>query len=198
MTQIGNYSTYIPKSNINAANRKKNWVKPILMLLFDTSFWKTIWELIFIWYVKRYRKYYTHIEYLPLDNFSEIMKGKFKYLYHKPKNRRAPRIYFAMLFQEMNYQFHTLDNSNLRDKADLADYHSKYTRTRNKRWLNEYNTLKKKIKDREHTVFNLDAFTDYIEQTFNFAPGTINPKTISTAKAFNNHQRAVEYNKNRK
>lgn len=162
-----------------------------LKLLFLESFWKTIFELIFIWYVKKYRKYYIHIDYLPLFNFAEIMKGKFHYLYHKPKNRRVPRIYFAKIFQEMNYQFNYLDNTHLRDKAELADYYNEYIMTGNKRWLNEYNTLKKKIDDKKKTYFNLDSFTDYIEHAFNHAPGSINTKTISTAKAFNNYQKAI-------
>ena len=167
-------------------------------LLFDSSFWKTIRELIFIWYVKKFRKFYTHIDYLPLFNFAEIMKGKFEYMYHKPENKRAPKIYFANLFAEMNFQFRNLDNSHLRDKADLADYYSKYVRTNNKRWLNEYNTLKKKINEKVKGKFNLDAFTDYIEHTFNFAPGSIDTKKISTSKAFSNYQKAIAHNKKKK
>lgn len=167
-------------------------IKALAILIFNTIFLKTIIELIFIWYVKKFRKYYTHIDYLPLFNFAEILKGKFEYLYHKPKNKRAPRIYFAQIFNEMNFQFHHIDNSYLRNKADLADYYSKYIRTANKRWLNEYNTLKKKIDDTKRVPFNLDRFTDYIEQTFNFAPGSINVKKISTSKVFDNYQRAIK------
>ncbi len=170
-------------------------IKALAILIFNTIFWKTVWELIFIWYIKKFRKFYIHIDYLPLFNFAEILKGKFEYLYHKPKNKRAPRIYFARIFQEMNFQFRTLDNSHLRDKADLADYYSKYIRTANKRWLNEYNTLRKKIETAKHSTFNLDEFTDYIEHTFNFAPGSIDAKKISTAKAFNNYQKAIKQRK---
>ena len=165
-----------------------------IKLMFDKIFWKTVKELIYIWYIKKFVKYYIHIDYLPLFNFAEIMKGKFEYLF-VGKKRRPPKIFFANIFAEMNFQFKELDNTHLRNKADLADYYSKYIRTANKRWLNEYNTLKKKIDNVEHTTFNLDEFTDYIEQTFNFAPGSIDVKKISTAKAFNNYQKAIKHRK---
>ena len=167
----------------------------MIKLIFTKIFWKTIFELIYIWYVKRFVKYYTHIDYLPLFNFAEMMKGKFEYLYVGRKNRRIPKIYFLGIFEEMNFQFKVLDNSHLRDIADLADYQSKYVRTGLSRWLNEYNTLKKKISEVKRSTFNLDDFTDYIEHTYKFAPGSIDPKKISTSKAFNNYQKAIEHNK---
>ncbi len=169
-------------------------MRKYLYIFFDIAFWKTIKELIFIWYIKKFRKFYTHIDYLPLFNFAEIMKGNFEYLYHNPKYR-VPKIYFANIFQEMNYQFKKIDNTFLRQKADLADYYSKYVRTNNKRWLNEYNTLKKKIEKKDKKPFDLNDFTDYIERTYKLTPGAIDVHKISTSKAFDSYQKAIKHNK---
>ena len=173
-----------------------------IKLLFTKIFWKTIIELCFTYYVFKFRKYYTHIDYLPLFNFAEIMKGKFNYLYVGNKNKRYPKIAFAKIFEAMNFQFKTLDNKGLRQRADLADFESKYLTADNQkdrnRWLNEYNTLKKKIKKKKRKPFDLNAFTDYIEHTFKFAPGSIDAHKISTSKAFMNYQKAIEHNKNSK
>lgn len=194
MSSIGNYSTYLAINKESGVGLKKNAILAVLQLLLNSSFWKMLKELLLVWYIKKYRKVYTHVDYLPLFNFSEIMKGKFEHLYHTEKGR-VPRIYFNNIFKQMNYQFHVLDNTILRQKADLADYQSKFARTGNKRWLNEYMTLYAQLQEVTSNEFNLDAFTDYIEQTFSFVPGSINPKQISTAKAFNNYQKAIEVNK---
>lgn len=168
-------------------------------LLWTDIFWKTMFELCFTYYVLKYRRYYTHIDYLPLFNFSEIMKGKFEYLYEGKKNKRVPKVAFAKIFEEMNYQFKTLDNSHLRDLADLADYEYKIVEANDKRtksrWQNEWYVLQKKIENKKRNKFDLSEFTDYIEQTFNFAPGSIDVHKISTAKAFNNYQKAIEINR---
>ena len=167
-------------------------------LIFTKIFWKTILELLFTFYVLKFRKHYTHIDYLPLFNFAEIMKGKFEYLYITRKYKRVPKVVFARIFQEMNFQFKELDNKHLRQLADLADYKSKYVRTGDKRWLNEYNTLNSKIKKKKNKAFNLDEFTEYIERTYNLAPGAIDVKKISTAKAFQSYQKAIKHNKSKK
>jgi len=166
-----------------------------IKLIFDKIFWKTIFELIYIWYIKKFVKYYTHISYLPLFNFSEIMKGDFEYLFVGRKTRRVPKILFINVFREMNFQFTVRDNEYIRKKAELAVNESKYIRTGDARWLREYNVLNKEISDIKNAPFNLDTFTDYIEQTFNFAPGSIDTKKISTEKAFNNFQKAINHNK---
>ena len=168
-----------------------------IKLIFTKIFWKTIFEIIFTFYVLKFRKYYTHIDYLPLFNFAEIMKGKFKYLYVSRKYKRVPKVVFSQIFIEMNFQFNKLDNTHLRQMADLADFHSKYIRTADKRWLNEFNTLKKKVEKKERKEFSLDSFTDYIERTYNLVPGSINTKEISTAKAFMSYQKAINHNKNK-
>ncbi len=168
-----------------------------IRLLCLKSSWQTVMELIYIWYIKKYIKYYTHIDYLPLFNFAEIMKGKLEYLF-AGKKRRVPRIYFAKVFEKMNYQFKHLDNSNARDKADLAEYEFLYVSATNKIDYyfnkNEFNTLKAKIKKKKSSPFDLDNFTDYIERTYNLAPGAIDAKKISTAKAFGNYQKAIKQN----
>jgi len=169
-----------------------------IKLIFTKIFWKNIFELCFTYYVLKHRKYYTHIDYLPLFNFAEIMKGKLEYLYVNQKYKRVPKGAFARIFQEMNFQFKSLDNKHLRQLADLADYESKYVRTHNKRWLNEYNTLKAEIKKEKRKEFNLDDFTDYIERTYNLAPGAIDVHKITTAKAFSSYQNAIKHNKAKK
>lgn len=169
-----------------------------IKLLFTKIFWKTFFELCFTFYVLKFRKYYTHIDYLPLFNFAEIMKGNFNYLYVKNVNKKYPKIAFVRIFQEMNFQFKHLDNKHLRQLADLADFESKYVRTKNKRWLNEYNTLKKKIEKKKSKPFDLNNFTDYIERTYNLVPGSIDVHKISTSKAFQSYQKAIKHNKNNK
>jgi hypothetical protein len=155
--------------------------------------YKIIKELLLIYYIKKFRKYYTDISELPLYNFSKILKGEYQYLYHKPKGRYS-RIYFAKIFQEMNFQFKKLDNTRLRLIADAADFKSKYARTKDKRWLNEYETLIAKIEKLKQADFNLDEFTDYIERTFNIPPASIDTKKISTQKAFMNFEKAKAIN----
>ena len=164
-----------------------------LKLLFNKIFWKTIFELIYVWYIKKYVKYYTHIDYLPIENFAEILKGKFEYLF-VGKKRRVPRIYFIRIFEEMNFQFKKLDNTHLRQLADLADYESKYVRTNNKRWLNEYNTLAAKIKSKKSEPFDLNNFTQYIEMSLKQPVGSFDIK-MSTSRAFLAYQTAIETNK---
>lgn len=175
--------------------------KIFIKLLFLKSFWQTAYELIYIWYIKKYVKYYTHIDYLPLFNFAEIMKGKFEYLF-VGKKRRVPRIFFAKIFEKMNYQFKVLDNSNARDLADLAEYEYLYVSASNKKDYyfnkNEYNTLAAAIKKKKSTPFDLNDFTDYIERTYNLAPGAIDAHEISTAKAFGNYQKAIVKNRDSK
>ncbi len=172
--------------------------KAFIKLIFTKIFWKTALELSISMYILKFRNYYTHIDYLPLFNFAEIMKGNFKYLYVNRKYKRVPNVAFANIFQEMNFQFKSLDNKHLRQLADLADYESKYIRTGNKRWLNEFNSLDKKIKKKKRKPFNLDEFTDYIERTYNLVPGSIDTHKISTAKAFTSYQKAIKYNKAKK
>ncbi len=173
-----------------------------IILLFTKRFWRTHFELIYTFYVLKYREYYTHIDYLPLFNFAEIMKQKFEYLYKGKKNKWYPKVVFAKIFENMNYQFKVLDNSHLRDDADLADYEYKIVEAKDKRsksrWQNEFYVLQKKIENKKRNKFDLSDFTDYIEQAFNFAPGSINPHTIMTSKAFNNYQKAIELNRKRK
>jgi len=168
-------------------------MKEIFKLLFDVNFWKTIKELIFIWYVKKFRKYYTHINELPLYNFAKIINGDFSYLYEK-RHKRVPKVFFQNIFRNMSYQFKQLDNTYLRMQADAADYYAKYIRTGNIRWKNEYNTILNKLNKFQKSNFDLDEFLDYIERTFNHAPGSIDPKKISTSRAFSNFQKAKEFN----
>jgi len=192
----------IKKSRSKRVN-KHIWItKPIvtvafIKVIFTKIFWKTIFELCFTYYVLKFRKYYTHIDYLPLFNFAEIMKGKLNYLYIGKIYKRVPKVVFAKVFQEMNFQFKKLDNKHLRQLADLADFESKYVRTGNKRWLNEYNTLKNKIEKKKRREFDLNSFTDYIERTYNLVPGAIDVHKISTAKAFMSYQKAIKHNKNK-
>ena len=196
MSRIGNYTNYMKQVKKTSLKQRINAFLAIVRLLFLADAWKTLWELIFIWYIKKYRPHYTHIEYLPLFHFAEIAKGKLKYLYHKPKNRKVPRVYFANILENMHYQFTILDNEHLRKKADLADYKSRYVRAKSKveksKWLNKYNTLNKELQDvvEKKTFFNLDEFTDYIEQALNITPGSIDVHKISTAKAFMNYQQS--------
>ena len=168
-------------------------MKSFFKLIFNKSFYKTIIELIYIWYIKKYVKHYTHIDYLPIENFAEIMKGNFEYLFIG-KKRRVPKVYFSNLFQEMSFQFKKLDNTHLRQLADLADYHSKFVRTKKSRWLNEFNTLQAKIQSKESTPFDLNEFTQYIEISLKQPVGSFDIK-MSTSRAFLAYQTAIDTNK---
>ena len=143
------------------------------------------------------KKYYTHIEDLPVYNFFKIKSGKYEYLwkYEKDRDKPYPKGLFLSILQEMYFQFPKLDNTYLRNLADLADYESKWIRTKNFRWKNEMNTLKKKIEDTKSTELNLDDFTDYIEHTFKNPVGSLDVYKVSTSKAFNNYYKAIEKNK---
>jgi hypothetical protein len=139
-------------------------------------------------------QYYTTLE-IPLFNFFECWKGNLNYLYKTNVDKPYPKMLFSYTFQEMYYQFKYLDNSYLRKLALLADYKSKHVRTENARWLNSYNTLKKELENIKKTDHDLDEFTDYIEHTFKYPPGSIDVHKISTSKAFSNFKKAVDYNK---
>ena len=152
---------------------------------------KLIFELCFTYYVLKFRTYYTNISELPLYNFAKIVNGELNYLYIRKYKRKAP-LAFSGIVQRMVYQFKKLDNKHLRKKADLADFRYKYVVTGNKRWLNEYNTLLAKINKKQYSPFDLDEFTNIIEQTFKHAPGSINAKEISTSKAFSMYYKALK------
>lgn len=145
----------------------------------------------------KYGKYYTNIEELPVYNFFKLMKGHFEYLWinEKDYSRKYPKGFFLSILQEMYFQFPNLDNSNLRDKATLEDYRSKFIRTNDYRWKNEYNTLAKKLETEVVEQLNLDDFTDTIEHAFNNPIGSIDTKKVSTLKAFNNYYRAIKKHK---
>lgn len=143
------------------------------------------------------KRYYTHIDNLPVYNFAQIMKGKYQFLwidekYHKKK---YPECLFKQVFQEMYFQFKYLDNLELRDKAAIAEYNYKFATTNNYRWRNESTTLQAKLKTEVKGEFDLNDFTDYIEHTFKNPVGSIDVRKISTSKAFNNYHRAIELNK---
>ncbi len=169
-------------------------LKAFFLIITDIAFYKTIKELIFIWYIKKFRKIYTDINEFPLYNFSKCLKGEFEYLYIK-KYKKYSKIYFQKKFQDLIFKLKYLDNEYLRMQADAIDYYSKFIRTGNKRWKNEFNTIKNKIEKYEKQEFNLTDFIYYIEKTFNHAPGSIDPRKISTAYAFKIFNEAKEINR---
>lgn len=146
------------------------------------------------------KKYYTHIDDMPVYNFAKIMKGEYNYLWISENNRRNkyPKTLFQAVFGEMYFQFKYLDNTNLRNKATIAEYKYKFAATNNFRWKNQANTLIAKLEKEVVSDFDLNNFTDYIEQTFKQPIGSIDVNKISTSKAFNNYHRAIEINKKRK
>lgn len=147
----------------------------------------------------KYGRFYTHISELPVYNFFKIKEGHFEYFYKDEKDykRKYSKYYFMAILKEMWFQFPNLNNQSLREKTTLTDYESKYLRTGNARWLNEYNTLKAKIEreEKEQKDLILDDFTDYIEHTFKYPIGSIDTKKVSTLKAFNNYYKAIKQNK---
>jgi len=149
-------------------------------------------DLFFTFYVLKFRKYYTNIEELPIYNFGKIVNGELNYLYKKRHNRKAPYA-FNGIAQRLAFQFKRLDNTHLRQLADLADYRYKYIVSANKRWLNEYRTLLAKVNKKKGKKFDLDEFTNIIEQTFNYPPGSIKVKEVSTSKAFSMYYKALDY-----
>jgi len=158
---------------------------------------KILFELFFTWFVKKYVKHYTHIEELPLWNFYRITQGNLAYLY-KNMHKRIPKVYFNEVFQNMHYQFKQLDNEYLRAVAMVSVYecHIVTAKTEQEKnaWKNKHAILKNKLHNWPKNIFDLDKFTDYIEQTFKLTPGSIDVKKISTSKAFSNYQKAIEMN----
>jgi len=169
-------------------------IKAFLLIITDIAFYKTIKELIFIWHIKKFRKIYTDINEFPLYNFSKCLKGEFEYLYKK-KHKKYSKIYFQKKFQDLVFQLKYVDNEYIRMQADAVDYYAKWIRTGNKRWKNEFNTIKKQIEKYDKGKFDLTDFVYYIERTFKHAPGSIDPKKISTAYAFKLFNEAKEINK---
>ena len=144
--------------------------------------------------------YYTNIDELPVYNFFKLINGELKYLWIKESDykKKYPEGLFLSVLQEMYYQFPYLDNSNLRDKALLEDYKSKWLRTKDFRWKNEYKSLEKKLTEEIKQELKLDDFTDYIEHTFKSPIGSIDTKKVSTLKAFSNYYKAIKKNKKEK
>jgi len=143
------------------------------------------------------KNYYTHIDDLPVYNFFKIAKGEYHYLFKNESDYNKPfsEDLFKYTFSEMYFQFKKLDNSFLRDKAYLAVYWSKWVVEKNYRWKNEYNTLNAKLTKNIQKELDINDFTDYIEMTFKQPVGSIDVHKVSTSKAFNNFNRAQEYNK---
>jgi len=145
------------------------------------------------------KKYFDHIDDLPVYNFAKLMKSELRYLWKNEKymDKKYPRGLFLIVFQEMHYQFKYLNNKYLRNKAALAEYKSKFCRTKNYRWKNEMNTLQAKM-DKEaknSKEFDLNDFVDYIEQTLSTPLGSINVREMSTSRAFNLYNKAINKNK---
>ena len=155
---------------------------------------RTLIILLYSLFIKKLNNYYSHINYLPLFNYSEILKGNYLYLFKRRTFLPIPKVLFEKVFYLMNFQFKYLDNSYLRNIATLTEYKSKYAITKNKRWLNEANTLENKLKKQKISKFDIDEFTDYIERTYNLAPASIDTKKITVSKAFSNFQNAKELN----
>jgi len=146
------------------------------------------------------KKYYTHIDDLPVYNFANIMKGEYEYLWmdYRERHKKYPKGLFQAIFSEMYFQFKYLDNTDLRNRAAIAEYKYKFAATNNFRWKNQANTLIAKLEKEITTDFDLNDFTDYIEQTFSNPVGSIDVHRISTSKAFNNYHKAIKINKKRK
>jgi len=146
------------------------------------------------------KNYYTNIDELPIYNFFKVSKGNYEYLYKDSKDYDKPyqKELFQYIFTNMYFQFRKLDNTYLRNKAQLEIYWSKWIIEKNYRWKNEFNTLKNKIETEVKSELNIDDFTDYIERTFNQPVGSIDVHKVSTSKAFNNYNRAKEHNKKSK
>ena len=150
---------------------------------------KTIKLILFTYYVLKFRDVYIHIDELPVKNYFKIRKGFLNYLYIQNKKRDYPVSAFLSIFNNMSFQFKHLDNSYLRAKADLADYKSRYTRTGNKRWIREYDTLKKKIDNWPVNELDLNDFTEYIELNFKQPIGSFDVN-MSTSRAFSAFHKA--------
>jgi len=170
----------------------------LLTVFFDFLTFKNIRKLIFAMYVVKYRKYYTHIDYLPIFNFAEIMKGNLNYLYENKKDRKYPELFFKRVFEQMYFQFPELNNEELREKALLAVFENNIVIAKNKteksRWINESNTLKAKINESKKDIkkFDLNEFTNFIEHMLEHPVGSLDVHKVSTSKAYSNYNIAMK------
>lgn len=145
--------------------------------------------------------FYLHIDELPLRNFFKIKKGEYQYLWIKDIEKPFNKFLFMGIFQQMHFQFNHLDNEYLRAKAAAAEYESKYIRAEKQsdkvRWLNNWTTQQKVVDNWKVSDMEIDDFTDYIEQAYGSAPGSIDIDKISTSKGFNSFHKAIEMVKKR-
>jgi hypothetical protein len=143
------------------------------------------------------KNYYDHVEDIPVYNFFKVAKGEYQYLYKDSKDydKPYPEELFKIVFNRMYFQFKKLDNTYLRQKAQLEVYWSKWIVEKNYRWKNEFNTLKNKLEKEVKKELDIDDFTDYIERTFDQPVGSLDIYKVSVSKAFNNYHRAIEHNK---
>lgn len=161
-----------------------------------TKLFKGLYQRIIEVVIKRLPIYYKHIDSLPVYNWFKISKGELQYLY-KYNIKYIPN-FFPELVLKMVFQFERLDLTLLRKKAEYQVLLSMAVRQQNKSLKFNADIMKKEIDNIEMKLsqndVSLDGFLDYIELTFNNI-GSLDPKKISTSRAFSLYHKAVERNK---
>ena len=161
-----------------------------------TKLFKGLYKRIIEIILKRLPIYYKHIDRLPVYNWFKISKGELQYLY-KYKIKYIPT-FFPELVLKMVYQFEKLDLTLLRKKAEYQVLLSMAARQQNKSLKFNADIMAKEIDNIEKKLsqndVSLDGFLDYIELTFNNI-GSLDPKKLSTSRAFSLYHKAVERNK---
>lgn len=145
-------------------------------------------------YAKR-KGYYKHIDYLPIYNWFKLSEN-LGYL-HKKYNKEYP-IFFKRIYEAMFYQFETIDNSKLRQFAELKYLKSLYATTKNVRYLNIHNTKEAAFiakQKKEMKKQSLNDLVTFVEE-HNKAIGSIDVFKMSTSRFFNLYNRTIEKVKN--
>lgn len=140
--------------------------------------------------------YYTHIDFLPVYNWFQIMDGKFEFIYKKQKTIKYPE-FFKNIPLQMLFQFEKLDTEYFEKQHKLAYVKALYVTTKRIDFLNKYRTLKKEFENDNKfktEKVGLNYMLNVIEEG-NKAIGQIDVHKMSTSRFFSLYYRTIEKNK---
>lgn len=162
------------------------------MILFFKAFFR---ELKLMLYARKVG-YYTHIDFLPIYNWFEILKGNYEFLYKKQGKKECPD-FFKELPLEMFFQFEKVEMHYFEQVQKLEYLRALYALTKKPDYLNQSRSLAKQLENESkinQKTPSLNEILNYIEETFKNI-GAIDIHKMSTSRFFALYHRAIEKNK---
>jgi len=159
-------------------------------------FFKILFNQLRLSFIAKRIGYYTHIDYLPIYNWFQILKGNYEYLYIKKHINTYPE-FFKQIPLEMLFQFEKLDMEYFEDILKLEYLKALYMYYKKPEYLNKFRSHEYKLNIKKETNTKqptLNEMIVYIEEAFKNI-GSIDVHKMSTSTFFAYYNRAIEKNK---